>query len=77
MAADPQLRYSNEVKRADQDIYDDFKLKKPFGLHDLYKNYVSALRDKRGGHMLSWPTNLKGHTQVYNHEKIGDFILAY
>ena len=28
---------SNEAERANQDIYDDLKLKKPFGLHDLYK----------------------------------------
>ena len=32
--------YSNEVERAD--IYHDLKLKKPFGLHGLYKN-ISAL----------------------------------
>ena len=32
-------RYSNEA-----DIYDDFKLKQPFGLHGLYKKYFSALR---------------------------------
>ena len=25
-------RYSNEAERDNQDIYDDFKLKKPFGL---------------------------------------------
>ena len=30
--------YSNEAERANWDIYDDFKLKKPFGLHGLYKN---------------------------------------
>ena len=28
MAADPYHRYSNEAKRANQDIYYDFKLKK-------------------------------------------------
>ena len=28
------------------DIYDDFKLKKYFGLHDLYKKYFRALRVK-------------------------------
>ena len=32
--------YSNEAERADQDIYDDFKLKKTFCLHGLYKNIV-------------------------------------
>ena len=37
MAVDPELRYSNEVERANQDIY-DFKLKKPFGLHGFYRN---------------------------------------
>ena len=30
--------YSNEAERADQVIYDDFKLNKPFGLHGLYRN---------------------------------------
>ena len=35
MALDPQHRYSNESERANKDIYDDFKLKKPFGLHGL------------------------------------------
>ena len=34
--------YSNESERANWDIYDDFKLKKPFGLHGLDKKY-SAL----------------------------------
>ena len=38
MAVDPKHRYSNESERADQDNNDDFKLKKNFGLHDLYKN---------------------------------------
>ena len=32
MAVDPP-RYSNKPERAS--IYDDFKLNKPFGLHDL------------------------------------------
>ena len=30
--------YSNESKRANQDIYKDFELNKPFDLHGLYKN---------------------------------------
>ena len=34
--------YSNESERANEDIYDDLKLKKPFGFHGLYKN-ISAL----------------------------------
>ena len=34
--------YSNESERDNQDIYDDFKLKKNFGLHGLHKN-ISAL----------------------------------
>ena len=37
MAADPWNRYSNEAERAKKEIQ-DFKLKKPFGLHSLYKN---------------------------------------
>ena len=30
------------------------------------------------GHLLRnlWHFSLKGHTQVYNHKKIGDFIMA-
>ena len=38
MVVDQQQRYSNEAERANWDIYDDFKLKKPFGLHGLYKH---------------------------------------
>ena len=34
--------YSNESERADQDSYDDYKLKKPFGLHGL-SECISAL----------------------------------
>ena len=37
MAVDPYYRYSNESERANQDIYDDLKSKKPFGLQGLYK----------------------------------------
>ena len=33
IAVDPENRYSNEAERANWVIYDDFKLKKPFGLH--------------------------------------------
>ena len=32
---------TNEAESANQDIYDDFKLRKPFGLHGLCKN-ISA-----------------------------------
>ena len=34
VVVDPLHRYSNESERTNQDIYDDFKLKKPFDLHD-------------------------------------------
>ena len=37
MAVDPYHRYSNETERDDKDNYDDFKSKKPFCLHRLYK----------------------------------------
>ena len=37
MAVEPGHRYWNEADRANYDIYDAFNLKKPFGLHDLYK----------------------------------------
>ena len=30
-------RYSSEAERGNWDIYDDFKLKKTFGFHGLYK----------------------------------------
>ena len=43
MAVDPWYMYLNEAERADEDIDDDFKLKKKtFGLHGLFKN-ISAL----------------------------------
>ena len=41
MPVDPSNRYLNKAERAD--IYDDFKLKKTFCLHGLYKN-ISALK---------------------------------
>ena len=44
MAVDSQHKYSNEAEWANKYIYDDFKLKKPFGIHGLYKNILSALR---------------------------------
>ena len=37
MAVDPCHRHSNESEKANLEIYDDFKLKKNFGLHALYK----------------------------------------
>ena len=37
MAVDPYHRYSNESERANEDIYDDFKLKKHFGYDVFYK----------------------------------------
>ena len=36
MAVDPYHRYSNESERADEGIYDNFKLKK-FGCDVFYK----------------------------------------
>ena len=33
MEVDPWHKYSNEAETANLDIYDDFELKKPFGLH--------------------------------------------
>ena len=42
IAVDPLHRYSNEAETANWDIYDDFKLEKPFSLHGLYK-HISAL----------------------------------
>ena len=37
MIVDQYRRYSNESERPNLDVDDDFKLKKPFGLHGLYK----------------------------------------
>ena len=42
MVIDPYHRYSNEAERANQAIYDNFKLKKHVCLHGLYKS-ISAL----------------------------------
>ena len=38
MAVDPWHGYSNEAERANKVVYDDFELKKPFGLYGFYKN---------------------------------------
>ena len=38
MAVDQYHRYSNDSERANQHMYVDFKLKKPFSFHGLYKN---------------------------------------
>ena len=35
MALDPYHRYWNEEETATKDIYDDFKLKKPFSIQGL------------------------------------------
>ena len=42
MAVALEHRYPNEAERANWDIYDDFRLKKPFGLHCFYKNISSC-----------------------------------
>ena len=43
MVVDPKHRYSNESERANEDIYDDFKLKKKaFGLHGFWKNFAEC-----------------------------------
>ena len=36
--------YSNEAEISNQDIYEDFKLKKTFGLFGMNKNIFSVLR---------------------------------
>ena len=56
MVVDPQHRYSNESERANWNIYDDFKLKKPCGLHSLYK-IIHLCKDKQ-------PTNVHGYIPV-------------
>ena len=42
IAIDKWHRCWNETERVNQDIYAEFKLKKPFGLHGLYES-ISAL----------------------------------
>ena len=44
MVVDPYHRYSYEATGTNLHIYDDFKLKKPFGLQCLYKDF-SALKE--------------------------------
>ena len=44
MAVDPLRRYSNKSEKANWDINDDLQLKKPFGLHGLYKNNSALQR---------------------------------
>ena len=46
MAADPYYKYSNESERADEDIYDDFKLKKTHLVAMFFTNKFNALRVK-------------------------------
>ena len=48
MAVDPYHRYSNESGSANEDIYDDFKLKKPHLVAMFFTNLFSALRVKTG-----------------------------
>ena len=43
MAVDPYHRWSNESERANWDSYDDFKLKKSFGLQDFHLKKIGAL----------------------------------
>ena len=42
MAADPYHRYSNKSEKPNLNIFDDFKLKNPFGPHGLNRN-ISAV----------------------------------
>ena len=57
-AVEPRHRYSNV---SEKNIYDDFKLKKSLGLHDLYKiisalcglNYSLALQTKMSINMIN------------------------
>ena len=39
--------YSNKTERANWDMCDNFKLKKPFGLHGLYRNILALQGLKR------------------------------
>ena len=43
MAVDPSHRYSNKSEKDNEDIYDDFKLKKPCG-RDVYYKLNTALQ---------------------------------
>ena len=52
MAVDPQHRYLNETRRADSDIYADFKLQKPFSIHGLYNNNSALYRPRLKKYIL-------------------------
>ena len=60
-AVEPRHRYSNVSERGEKNIYDDFKLKKSFRLHGLYKilsalcglNYSFALQTKMSINMIN------------------------
>ena len=42
MTVDTSHGYANEAERGSQDIYDDFKLEKTFGLHGSYRNILNV-----------------------------------
>ena len=44
MDIDPRHWHSNESGKASEDVYDDFKMKKPFGLYGLYNTYFTVVR---------------------------------
>ena len=44
MAVDSQHRYSNESERANEDIYDDFKLKKPHLVTMFFYKFIQRFK---------------------------------
>ena len=46
MAVDTSHTYLNKAERGNWDTYDDFKLKKRFGLQGLYKKYFIVVGGK-------------------------------
>ena len=59
--------YSNESERSKKDIYDDFKLKKPFGFHGVYANNSALCGLKRSG--PASPVHLSGNHVNRNGKK--------
>ena len=57
IAVDQQHRYSNEAERANQNIYDDFKLKRTLLTLLLVYKYFSVARVKKNNHKSDYFNN--------------------
>ena len=61
MVVDPYHRYSNESERANEDIYNDFKLKKNTLGPMVFKKILSALRVKARSYACFYPFEIVDH----------------